>query len=90
MILAFILLAGVIVGFFAGASVYSYKHTEIKTPFIYIKLVICAVVIVGGVIYFFTKDWYQAFCLVLGVAVGMSPYLTIKNKEENTDDKRDE
>jgi predicted MFS family arabinose efflux permease len=92
MILVFIMLGGVVVGFFTGACVYGCMHSENKSLPIYIKLMICIAVIIAGLIYCLKNDWYYAFCLLLGVAVGMSPYLTskTKNSEENTEDKGDE
>lgn len=86
MIFVLIMLAGILLGFFMEAFICEYKTKETKPASLYIKMLVDAVLVVGIFVYCCTQNYYHVFSFVLGLGIGVVPYLSNKPKETQIKD----
>ncbi len=81
MIFVFIMLAGILLGFFMEAFICEYKTKETKPMSLYIKMIVDVALVVALFIYCCTQNYYHVFSLILGLGIGVVPYISSKPKE---------
>lgn len=84
MIFVFIMLAGILLGFFMEAFICEYKTKDVKPMSLYIKMFVDVALVVALLIYCCTQNYYHVFSLILGLGIGVVPYLS--NKPKDTDE----
>ncbi len=85
MIFVFIMLAGILLGFFMEAFICEYKTKDVKQMSLYIKMIVDVALVVALFIYCCTQNYYHVFSLILGLGIGVVPYLSNKPKDINED-----
>lgn len=77
-----VLFLGIIVGVVVGAFVSEYIKSTTKTASQYVKVIVSAILVIGGAIGAFTIDWVFSVSYIVGIGVGISPYFTTLSKKE--------
>ena len=90
MIFVFIMLAGILLGFFMEAFFCEYKTKDVKPMSLYIKMIVDVVIVVELFIYSCTQNYYHVFSLILGLGIGVVPYLSNKPKETEDNHQNEE
>lgn len=92
MIFVFIMLAGILLGFFMEAFICEYKAKEVKPMILYVKMIVDVALVIALFVYCCTQNYYHVFSLILGLGIGIVPYLSNKPEEikENEVEKNDQ
>lgn len=86
MILVWILLGGIVLGFIASVFIFSYFHADEKTIIQRILCVMSLIILACIAIYLYTINWSHALSFIIGVGVGFAmsiPTDTKKEKDES-------
>lgn len=86
MILVWLLLAGVIVGFIAAIFIFDYFKAEEKTTMQLIKCCMSVIVLCVIALYLWMQDYSHVLSYVVGVGVGIAPYFTSETKKEDNEE----
>ena len=62
-----------------------YKTKDVKPMSLYIKMIVDVALVVALLIYCCTQNYYHVFSLILGLGIGVVPYLSNKSKDTDED-----
>lgn len=82
------LFVGIGLGFIGGIVVSEFLNTQNKDSKLYIKTIVCAVVVIGVAVFVGTKSLYYLLSYALGIGVTVAPYVTslTTNKDEKNEE----
>lgn len=89
MVLVFLMLGSVVLGFLVGAFWSEFRNTEKRTSAVYAKVGIGCILVIAAAVFCISKGLAYVLSLLLGLAVGIAPYVSKKN-EENQENKEEQ
>lgn len=90
MVLVFLMLGSVVLGFFVGAFFSEFFKAEQKTATSYGKVIVCTIVVLVAAFLCLKKNSSYLLSLALGLMVGIAPYLVSKKTEDSEENKNQE